>query len=243
MSTSRRDEALNASAKHRHVSRFPAGWWYYVITVCSVGLLAWVPFLHAMSRVGRRPEYVRRATLYGIAAAALTLLMAATPLDRQGNPVGTVGQVLSTVGGMALLTVVVLGCVQLTKLRREVYGKPASAPASETDPAVAEVLAARRRRDQARALAGADPLMARELRIGRPDLARNYDDGGLVDLNQAPAQAIEKVCGIDRAIADSIVAARESRGGFLAVDDVFTAADVPISQWDVIRDRAIVIAP
>jgi hypothetical protein len=31
--------------------------------------------------------------------------------------------------------------------------------------------------------------MTRDLRIGRPDLSRQYDDGGLVDLNTAPVQA------------------------------------------------------
>lgn len=245
MPISRRGERPSPPAEHK--PWFVAGGWYYVITVLSAGLLAWVPFVHAISRLGRRPEYVRRATLFGAAALVITLLLAIAPTDAQGNAVGRDGELLSALGGTLALVVIVLGCLQSAKLRREVYRGPVQRTGTQLgelpDPAVAEVLAARDRRQQARKLADADPLMARELRIGRPDLPRTYDDGGLVELNHAPASAIAEVCGIDPAIADNIVAAREARGGFLTVDDVFTAADIPITLWDIIRDRAIVIRP
>ena len=52
-----------------------------------------------------------------------------------------------------------------------------------------------------------DPALARSLGIGRPDLARGYDDGGLVDLNTASAPVIAQVCGLDAALAEAIVAA------------------------------------
>ncbi|WP_007027685.1 ComEA family DNA-binding protein, partial [Saccharomonospora iraqiensis] len=110
-----------------------------------------------------------------------------------------------------------------------------------TDPAVAAVLAARQRRDKAREVVASDPLMARELRIGRPDLRPDYDDGGLVDLNNAPASALAEVCELDPGTAERIVEARSARGGFLTVDDVFTAVDVPLGAWEMIRDRAVVI--
>jgi hypothetical protein len=34
------------------------------------------------------------------------------------------------------------------------------------------------------------PVLARELRIGRPDVPRQFDDGGLVDLNHAPVPVL-----------------------------------------------------
>lgn len=37
-----------------------------------------------------------------------------------------------------------------------------------------------RYRQRARELAAANPVIATELRIGRPDLPHDYDDGGLV---------------------------------------------------------------
>jgi hypothetical protein len=85
-----------------------------------------------------------------------------------------------------------------------------------------------------------DPLLARELKIGRPDLPRTYDDGGLVDLNSAPATAIADVCHLDMANGEDIAAARPP-GGFLAVDEIFSFTDIPVTAWDVIRDRAVVI--
>jgi Helix-hairpin-helix motif len=110
------------------------------------------------------------------------------------------------------------------------------------DPAVAQVLAARARRKEARTLAAEDPLMARELHIGRPDLPRIFDDGGLVDLNSAPASVIARVCGLDEASAAMIIEARARFGdAFSTVDDVFAITDLPIGTWDLIRDRGITI--
>jgi DNA uptake protein ComE-like DNA-binding protein len=83
--------------------------------------------------------------------------------------------------------------------------------------------------------------MARELRIGRPHLPRTYDDGGLVDLNTAPAQVIAHTCGIELAIATLIVKARAAGITFASVDDVFSVAEIPFPLWDRIRDRAVVI--
>jgi len=53
-------------------------------------------------------------------------------------------------------------------------------PPTLHDPALAAAIACRQRRQQARQLLANDPGLARELRIGRPDLPRDYDDGGLV---------------------------------------------------------------
>jgi DNA uptake protein ComE-like DNA-binding protein len=83
--------------------------------------------------------------------------------------------------------------------------------------------------------------MARELRIGRPDLARTYDDGGLVDLNSAPPQVIAGVCGIDLTVAAQIAHARVPGAPFATVDDVFSLTEIPYPLWDRIRDRAVVI--
>ena len=46
--------------------------------------------------------------------------------------------------------------------------------------------------------------MARDLRIGRPDLPRHYDDDGLVDVNSAPAETIAKWSGLSQAQAADI---------------------------------------
>ncbi|TQM09258.1 hypothetical protein [Pseudonocardia kunmingensis] len=213
------------------VSWFLRGGWYLFVIVLSLGMLSFVPFVHAALRT-RRPLMWLWATLYTAAVVALFLVT------------GTVD-----VGGMAI-GLTIIAAVHSVVLRRQVWSsaparsEPATAalgPAG-TDPAVAAVLAARARRDEARRLAAADPQMARELRIGRPDLPRDYDDGGLVDLNSAPPHAIANTCGTEIGVAARIADVRAAGVVFATVEDVFSFADVPYPLWDRIRERAVVIA-
>ncbi|SNS31208.1 Helix-hairpin-helix motif-containing protein [Actinomadura meyerae] len=82
-------------------------------------------------------------------------------------------------------------------------------------------------REQARALAAEDPALARELRIGRPDAPRTYDDGGLVDVNHAPREIIEALPGMTPEIAERIVRHREEHGGFVSAEEMAVDADIP----------------
>jgi len=141
-----------------------------------------------------------------------------------------------------VFTTIGVACVRLVPLRREVYGGGPASVASASDAALAEALDARERREAARVIAAGDPLLARDLRIGRPDLRGDYDDGGLVELNTAPEATIAAVCGLPAELAARIVAAREERGGFLAVDDVFSLVYLPMEHWNVVRDRGVLIA-
>ncbi len=133
----------------------------------------------------------------------------------------------------------------VTPLRHMVYeGAPADegADVSTAEPAIKAALAARARRDEARKLAADDPLLARELHIGRSGVNSTYDDGGLVDLNSAPAEVIADTCGIPVDVAVTIVDARDDRGEpFANVDELFVMVSVPVSMWDRIRDRAVLL--
>jgi len=145
---------------------------------------------------------------------------------------------------MSILTLFVGGLAALIVVRHQVFGpraRPTGWDRPLPDPAVAAALAARGRRDEARRLAAQDPLLAHELRVGRPDLPRSYDDGGLVDLNAAPARAIARICGIAPEHAERIVACRSAAGRFATVEDVFVWADLPYDIWDHVRDRAVVL--
>jgi hypothetical protein len=225
--------ATTPSAVARIVSR-----WYFVVTIVSFGFFAWVPFVHAAVRLGRKSLYVR-AAVFGAAAVALGVLVSLTPTDAAGKVVGATGNLISTVGLTLAIAVVVVACVQQSKLRREILRQVPGERFDGPDPALAAALAARDRRTEARKLATEDPLIARDLRVGRPDLQRNYDDGGLVDLNNAPAGVIASVCGLDAATAEAIVDIRTTLGGFAAVEDVGTV--VPFGSLDRIRDRAVVL--
>jgi hypothetical protein len=224
-----------------------AGRWYYLVLVGTAGLFAWVPFLHAATRV-RTAKARWLAALFGGLDILLYVVLSLTPQDSQGHATDSP---LSTVGGLLAIGVVIGGCVLLPPLRRRAYERTpvtvsapvtAVAPVRVPDPAIQAALAARARREDSRKLAADDPLLARELRIGRPDLARSYDDGGLVDLNNAPPAMIAEVCGIPVDAADAIADARDRRGApFSTVDELLVLVDLPVTMWDHIRDRAILL--
>ena len=222
---------------------FANGAWYYTVTIATVGLFAWVAFLHAAINLDHSSRVRRRVVQYGVCAVAIAVLSGVTPTDRQGNPRGTVGGLLSTVVAVGALVVIVMACVQLRPLRRAVYGptEPAKV-APGVDPAVATALANRRRREDARALAERDPNLARDLNMGRPDRAREYDDGGLIDINSAPAAVFVTVCGIDREAAERLVTTREHYpSGFTSVQEVLAYVDLSERDADVLRDRGLVL--
>jgi hypothetical protein len=215
------------------------GRWYVVVIVCSAGLLAWLPFVHTGRHLGR-PAVTKLAWRYAAAAVAIGVLVAVAPKDARGETASGTGDPISVIGGLLAIATIALGCVQQAPLRREVYGGAPPPAQEQVDPALTVALEARKRRATARQLAERDPLLARDLKIGRPDLPRTFDDGGLVDLNSAPATVIAHVCDLNQATGEDIAAARPP-GGFMAVDDAFSFTDVPVAAWDVIRDRAVVI--
>lgn len=213
---------------------FWAGTWYFLVTVVSAGLLAWIPFVHAAHRLHRRSTTVW-AVVYGAAAVLLVTSLSLTPAEPQS---ATAGDTFALLSGLLFPCIVIAGCVQQAFLRRAVYfPQPMAAP----ELALAAALTARDRRTKARQIATQDPLLARDLHIGRPDLPRSYDDGGLIDLNTAPVAAIATACELSPDLAGRIVTAREGCGGFMSVDDVFSLVDLPITTWDFIRDRGLVV--
>lgn len=192
----------------------PTGRWYFVITIASVGLLAAVPFFHAASRLDR-PQLRRVGA--GMAAGGLLgfVLMSVSPSDDTGTATGW----LSDLAVLILLTVLLVATLLLIGLRREVYRATVGAePPTDNQSAMANVEEARRKRAEARKLAAKDPMMARDLGVGRPGSTQGYDDGGLLELNFATAQQLSAVwpsahpCGERRGNAGSFGAFRE-RGG------------------------------
>lgn len=107
--------------------------------------------------------------------------------------------------------------------------------------AVAGATAIRQRRAAARTISQKDPQMARDLRIGRPDLPRDYDDGGLVDLNSAPVEAIVKWLDLSAAQAARIVEVRRQLGNFQHVDELLTLAELNPDIFDQVRARIILL--
>lgn len=216
--------------------RFRAGGWYFVLAICSAGVLAAVPFWHAAGHLGR-PELRKPALAYTAAGIYLAVLMAITPPQQ---PDGTSGnEALSTIGAMSALVVVVAACLQLRSVRREVYGGGTVAPV-HADPVVARALGARARREETRRLLAREPGLQRELGIGRPDLGRGYDDGGLIDVNTAAADVIAGVAHVAPREAEAIVAGRAARGGsWYDMAELIDNVPLSSSAQEQLRERAV----
>jgi hypothetical protein len=92
--------------------------------------------------------------------------------------------------------------------------------------AIAAANMRRELRRQAREHAAEDPALARELRIGRPDLPRQYDDGGLIDVNHVPAPALTMLSGVTPEVAERIVSTRDHVGRFSSAEELVATADL-----------------
>ncbi len=93
-------------------------------------------------------------------------------------------------------------------------------------------------RQEALAIVREDPLRARELGIGRPDLPDAFH-GGLVDLNHANAAAIEGLPRIDATTAARAVALREELQGFESLEDAGEILELPPATVELLRSRAV----
>jgi hypothetical protein len=108
------------------------------------------------------------------------------------------------------------------------------------DPAVARALGARARRQETRQLLAREPGLQRELGIGRPDLGRGYDDGGMIDVNTAPAEVIARVANVSPADAEAIVAGRTARGGsWYDMAELVDNVPLPPSAREQLQERAV----
>ncbi|MGY1780357.1 hypothetical protein [Geodermatophilus sp. SYSU D01036] len=157
--------------------------------------------------------------------------------DRPGGTAGDGPESLNDALTVVVLVLLVVACLRLQRLRKRVYGHELAL--IDADPVMTRALEARRRRDEARSLFARDPALARELGIGRPDLRRGYDDGGLVDINTAPAAVIASGLELDTATADAIVGARSLRGGYYALSELFIDIALPVHAQERLQERAV----
>lgn len=197
----------------------------------SCGLAGFVPPLWAARQrpddaAFRRRMHALAGGLFGLMVMGLVLVGVAGE-DASGEPTGLV----SDLGG-ALLLVNWLASIAIAVLVRNTRGDAEL-------PGVAEELARRRLREQYRAVATRDPALARSLGIGRPDLPRKVDDGGLLDLNAIPANRLEPLAGLTAEEARRVAEARQQAGPFVTVDEMAVWAELPDSTVTMLRERAV----
>jgi DNA uptake protein ComE-like DNA-binding protein len=93
-------------------------------------------------------------------------------------------------------------------------------------------------REKALKLARENPQLALEAGVGRPDLPGAYD-GGLIDLNHAPAEVIACLPTLDVELADRIVTAREQVDGFASLEDLGSLLDLSGDRVEHLRNHVV----
>ncbi|TDC40539.1 helix-hairpin-helix domain-containing protein, partial [Actinomadura sp. KC345] len=170
-------------------------------------------FFYAAARRGSWGLGVTAAG-YGVGTGAVVTLMGL------GDPV------FAVLGTFMAILLWIAGTGHAFAIRSSVF--PREGPRNRRNQHAIEVAKYRRSlREEARALAAEDPALAHELRIGRPDVPRTYDDGGLVDVNHAPEEILAALPGMTPEMVERIVRRREETGGFVSAEEMAVDADIP----------------
>jgi hypothetical protein len=232
---------------------FTDGGWYPLVTLPTFGLASWIPFTHAAHRLDSNTP-VKFGVAYSFVPLVSFVLLGATPTDADGNPTGVA---LPLIAFLLMLAGMAAGATQLLLLSRRIAaqrtGVAPKQPARKApkylapsalvvDPALARALEAREKRAVARELARTDPMLADDLHIGRPDLGHEFDDGGLIDINSAPADLMVSTFHLKPSDGQSIVQVRERRGGFASVEEMLVLVELPVSAWNRIKDRGVTLS-
>jgi DNA uptake protein ComE-like DNA-binding protein len=114
---------------------------------------------------------------------------------------------------------------------------PLRAVAVNQAAAIHDAQARIKKRRAALKLAADNPELAAELGIGRPDLERSFDDGGLIDVNHVPVRVLAGLPGLSPDIADKVAAVRAEVGGFTSVSDLEVTLGLPPGTFADTADR------
>lgn len=214
--------------------------WLWMLPVFSMGLLAFVPPITIATKVKTQQAWWWAG---GFAAAWLLGFMLVGAGDSEG-PVSDLGLAIYFAAWIGAVIYALFMGPKVQWPAKGTYvqvGPPPPPPYDSNAGAVAGVRAGRIKREEARDLARRDPQMARDLRIGRPDLPRQYDDGGLVDVNSAPSDVLQGALGLTNDQATQLIDARQHVGRFEHPEDLVNLAGLEPSTFDAVRDRIIVM--
>ncbi|MDZ5444690.1 MULTISPECIES: AfsR/SARP family transcriptional regulator [Micromonospora] len=99
------------------------------------------------------------------------------------------------------------------------------------------------RREQARYLLHHYPAARHELYIGRPDLPRTFDDGGLVDVNTVPDQVLVALPGLTGEQRRQIAVDRWRRGPYGSLEELTGRCQLPPAATEPLRDLLLFLPP
>jgi hypothetical protein len=201
--------------------------WWILLTLVPIGLMGWGALVYAGLRA-RRPAWTAAGLVYLAAVVAAFVLVSLEP-EAEDTWYGDLG-------GALILFAWAVPFVHALAIRRAFLDRLEVIETPELEQAEDRLAL----RAEARRIAREDPHRARELGVGRPDVDGAFD-GGLVDLNNAPAEAVATLPGIGKQLARRIVAVREEIDGFSSLEDMGHILSLPASKIDRVRDRAVVL--
>lgn len=169
--------------------------------------------------------------LFATVTALAFVLVGIAPEDDEGAPADVVGNV----GGALLLTLWLGGIGLMAWLLVRTSRKNAHSNL----PGVQAEMERRRLRQEYRELALRDPALAASIGVGRPDLVRDFDDGGLVDLNNVGRDHLLRFLPLAPDEAQRVAEARDLLGRFVSVEEVASYAVLPDPSTARLREVAV----
>jgi competence ComEA-like helix-hairpin-helix protein len=202
-----------------------AKWLWLLTPLIPFGWFAFAGFLYAGLRVRHAPWMVAGVVYLVVTGVTFGLIGNDDPAAGAESSRSGVENVAITV----MLVFWLLSIVHALVIRKEFVRRlelRAHVEDDQLDRRLAHEIAAER------------PGEAHELGIGRPDVP-GAQHGGLVDVNNASAEALATLPGIGTAAAHGIVALREEAGGFSSVEELGMVADLPADTVERLRGRVL----
>jgi hypothetical protein len=211
------------------------------------------PFVFAAVAWMLRSTWLVLATLVYAAALVACLASAGSAPGSSGETVYIWSLVVNIVIAGINAVLVSFMVVDELRARTPVPAPPPPATYEETveqlegearaeakrDPHLRRAFSRRARRALAHDILAEDPVLAAELGIGRPDLKRGFNDGGLIDVNGVPARVLARLPGFNAEMAARVVDARERHGDLESGAELVVYAHVPPEVVDRHIDRLI----
>jgi hypothetical protein len=227
--------SLSAPVPTRTVANVPAAWRVVAASPSELGSLAWALAPLVTVGMAAAPCFayaaVRcRSRVLALAAGAYALVSAAIVWGNVVRP----GSILELdIGVCAVLLLWTVSSLHALAVRHSVF---VTVPEEEAVVAAKDRI---RRRDESRRIAATDPRLARELGIGRPDRPSSYDDGGLLDVNHLAGACLRDTGGLDAAVVNRIIDARNEVGSFDGLHDLELLAGLDPGSLDEVADRLV----
>jgi DNA-binding SARP family transcriptional activator len=210
-------EPASAEPAPRRAGRVFAVLGAAAVPLLSLGALAWASMLYFAAR-----RHSRALTL--VAAGYLAVLVTAFA------SFGPDPEAISTRDSIATALLLALAFGGAGHAAYLAYTAPYRRGAVATDDR-------RARRAEARRILRFQPQVAEDLRIGRPDLPRWFDDGGLVDVNAVPERTLAALPGVGAHRARLIVQRRPLTSAHDLVAEGIVTAQVARRLDDVLVYR------